>query len=320
MHDPLISIIIPVLNGSKFLERCFSTLEKQTYSNLEIIFIDNGSSDDTKVKIESYYNKKKGIKLLNCSKISPGAARNVGIKNANGEYISFLDVDDEIVPEKHRLLVDALEQNPNVGMVFGNTVKKYTDGREYKIDLSKLTIGLNYPPECGYLWIKQFQHQPHISAIMIPKKVIEKVNFFPEDISFGEDIALTVKIGIEFPVLHIIDTLSFYYRHEESSISMVNTQITASERYFQFYENFALPYFYNKINQKSFNKAFYLSERIAFNLLMKIIKLEKNKKYKKRIDELIKKRLLNNYKIRSFLFLSFPYYIARTLNQKLYKY
>ena len=62
MYEPLISIIIPVLNGSKFLERCFSTLEKQTYSNLEIIFIDNGSSDDTKVKIESYCYKKKGIK------------------------------------------------------------------------------------------------------------------------------------------------------------------------------------------------------------------------------------------------------------------
>lgn len=319
MSEPLISIIIPVLNGEPFLERCFATLDYQNYSNLEIIFVDNNSTDHSIKLVKHYCKHKKKAKMLRCKKQGPGAARNVGIKYASGEFISFLDVDDEIEPEKHNLLIQAFYKNPNVGMIVGNTIKKYTDGKQYKIDLSTLEIGINNPPEPGLLWMRQFQHHPHISAILIPKKVIEKVNYFPEDIFFGEDISLTVKIGMEFSVMCINDTISFYNRHPESSISQINQQITSSESYFQFYEKFALPFFYEKRKKDPYKVAYELSKKIAFKMLMKLIYKEKNEKFKEVLQELKKNTYLSNISLYEYIYFLFPFELANYTYQKLNK-
>jgi len=104
MSEPLISIIIPVLNGGQFLDRCFSTLKQQIYPNLEIIFIDNGSCDDSRERINQYCSKFSNYHLMDCSKLGSGAARNIGIEFSSGEYISFLDVDDELEPDKYGIL------------------------------------------------------------------------------------------------------------------------------------------------------------------------------------------------------------------------
>ena len=124
MSESLISIIIPVLNGVSFLDNCFSTLEKQTYPNLEIIFVDNGSSDGSRERINRYCSSHKGFYLLDCPKPGPGAARNKGIEFSRGDYISFLDVDDDLEPDKHFVLLEGFERFPNATMVVGKTRKK----------------------------------------------------------------------------------------------------------------------------------------------------------------------------------------------------
>ena len=317
MSESLISIIIPVLDGSKFLVRCFDTLEKQLYSNLEVIFIDNGSEDDSKAIIKNQCSMKKNYYLIECNKPGPGAARNIGIKFAKGEYISFLDVDDEIHPEKHHLLLNALVNNPTAGIAVGNTMKKYNDGREYKINLGTMREGINLPPSPGILWLKQFQHHPHISSILIPKQIIENVGYFSEDLFYGEDISLTVKIGIEYSMIWVDKTVSTYNRHNDSAISKSNQKISPTERYFQFYEKFALPYFFNRKKDDPFKKAFIISEKIAFKMLMKLIKVEKNYYYKGVLNNLIEANQINNDKIRYIIFGLFPYKIANYLSQKL---
>ena len=172
LSDPLISIIIPVLNGHKFLKRCFNTIEKQDYLNLEIIFVDNGSTDDSTLIISDYCSKQKNHFLFNCTKVGPGAARNEGINFAKGEYISFLDVDDEIEPDKHNALLDGLRGCPQASMAIGQTKIKYSDGRLSSISLGPLQVGLNIPPIPGFLWLKQFQHSPHPTALLVKNNML----------------------------------------------------------------------------------------------------------------------------------------------------
>ena len=251
-----------------------------------MIFIDNGSEDDSKAIIKNQCSMKKNYYLIECNKPGPGAARNIGIKFSKGEYISFLDVDDEIHPEKHHLLLNSLVNNPTAGIAVGNTMKKYNDGREYKINLGTMREGINLPPSPGILWLKQLQHHPHISSMLIPKQIIEKVDYFSEDLFYGEDISLTVKIGIEYSMIWVDKTVSTYNRHNDSAISKSNQNISPTERYFQFYEKFALPYFFDRKKDDPFKKAFIISEKIAFGLLMKLIKVEKKEYYKKRLNYL----------------------------------
>lgn len=316
--NPLISIIIPVLNGELHLERCFSTLEGQKYPNLEIIFIDNGSQDGSRKKIEECCDKYDNYFLLDCNKPGPGATRNVGIRFSHGEYISFLDIDDELEPDKYIILLNEIKQNPDAAIIFGRTKKIFSDGREIMMDLGNLDIGLNKSPAPGLFWLQQFQHHPHISSSMIRREVVLNVNGFPEEILYGEDIALSVKIGINNNIIYSDALVSTYHRHSESAISRANQYLSSTERYFQFYEKFALPYFSNKSYGESFKEALSLSEGIAFGLIMKLIKLEKKEYYKKKLYYLQSKDYIKKIFFRMLIYKLFPYNISSYIYQKLF--
>jgi len=320
MLEPLISIIIPVLNGASFLERCFLTLDMQTYTNLEVIFIDNGSSDSSRAIISNHCKEYENYFLLDCTIPGPGAARNQGVKFAKGEYISFLDVDDELKPDKHHILIEGFQSYPQAAMVVGNTSKIYSDGREVMLDLGSLNVGLNKPPKPGLLWLQQFQHHPHINSMLIKKQSIVHVNGIPEDIVNGEDIALSVKIGMESDIILINKLVCFYHRHNDSSVTKANQVFSLTERYFQFYEKFALPYFFAKQDTEPFKKAFYFCDNISFIMLMKLIKDEKRSFYINILKDLQDKCYISQSLFKKVLYSIFPYKIANYLHYKFYRY
>jgi len=89
---PLISIIIPVFNGEKYIERCINSVKNQAYKNIEIIIVNDGSTDGTK----NILKKNNDLKIINQKNLGLAAARNVGVKNASGEYLAFVDADDYV--------------------------------------------------------------------------------------------------------------------------------------------------------------------------------------------------------------------------------
>ena len=97
-NKPLITIIIPVYNTAKYLPQCLDSVINQTYQNLEIICIDDGSTDDSGKIINQYAKKDPRIKSIHQSNQGQSAARNIGLTQATGEYISFVDSDDQIKP------------------------------------------------------------------------------------------------------------------------------------------------------------------------------------------------------------------------------
>ena len=94
MNKPKISVIVPVYNVDRYLEICIDSLINQTYDNLEIILINDGSTDDSKLICEKYLKLDKRIKLINQKNKGVSSARNNGIRNSSGEYIVFVDSDD----------------------------------------------------------------------------------------------------------------------------------------------------------------------------------------------------------------------------------
>jgi len=319
ISDPLISIIIPVLNGQSFLDRCFSSLEKQTYPNLEVIFVDNGSIDGSRQRIDKYCTEHENYYLLDCYKLGPGRARNSGINFASGEYLSFLDVDDELEPEKHRILLKELQYYPQAAIAIGQTKIKYSYGKELMSSFGSLNIGLNVCPSSGLLWLKQFQHNPASCSYLIKKNIIDKHKYTFADIQFGEDIAFNVLIGLQYDVVIADKLVSTYHRHSESAVSKANQQISNLERFFQFYDQFALPYFYEKNKEEPFKEAFNVSEKIAYRMLMKLIRVEKKKEYIKVLVDLQKKSFLSNIMIRNILFKTLPFTMANYINEQLYR-
>lgn len=104
---PLISVIIPVYNVEKYLERCLKSVLKQSYKNLEIILVDDGSLDSSGTICDAYCKKDPRVRVTHQENQGLSAARNKGAQLAKGDYITFIDSDDEIVSEYIQIMIAA---------------------------------------------------------------------------------------------------------------------------------------------------------------------------------------------------------------------
>ena len=108
MKEPLISIIVPVYKVEKYLNRCVESIVKQTYSNLEIILVDDGSQDQCPVMCDAWMEKDNRIKVVHKKNGGLSDARNAGMKISKGEFIGFVDSDDLIDHNMYQLLYEIL--------------------------------------------------------------------------------------------------------------------------------------------------------------------------------------------------------------------
>ena len=117
--NPFISIIMPVFNGEKTISNSIQSVLNQTYKNWELILIDDGSSDQTISIIQSYIHQDSRIIFLqNRQNLGVSYTRNKGIAKSSGNWIAFLDSDDQWHPDKLKKQVRVIERNPKVDLVY----------------------------------------------------------------------------------------------------------------------------------------------------------------------------------------------------------
>ena len=109
--NELISVIVPIYNVEKYLERCLDSIIKQTYKNLDIILVDDGSIDNSTKICDEYVKKDSRIKVIHKENGGLSDARNVGIDNSDGKYICFIDSDDYIELDMIENLYDGIVKN-----------------------------------------------------------------------------------------------------------------------------------------------------------------------------------------------------------------
>ena len=127
----LISIIVPVYNVEKYLNRCIESLRQQNYSNIEIILVNDGSTDSSGIICDKYSKIDNRIKVIHKKNGGLSSARNVGVNIANGEYITFVDSDDFWLPNKLNDLVSKLEKD-NLDMLLFKALSYYETTNTYK--------------------------------------------------------------------------------------------------------------------------------------------------------------------------------------------
>jgi glycosyltransferase involved in cell wall biosynthesis len=133
MNDPLVSIVIPTFNRASFLPRAIASVEAQTFSDWEIVLVDDGSTDDT-VLLMSKYAARPGsrIQYIRQSHAGVGAARNRGIEAARGRFIAFLDSDDEYLPQKLERQLTLFQLRPDLGLVYSDYAFVDVDGQRHE--------------------------------------------------------------------------------------------------------------------------------------------------------------------------------------------
>ena len=124
--DDLISIIVPIYNIERYVHRCIDSIIDQTYKNLEIILIDDGSSDSSGLVCDSYAKKDDRIKVIHKENAGLGFARNSGLDIASGKYIAFIDGDDYIGPSRIEKMYTLIKETYTDTCIAGYT-KKYSN-------------------------------------------------------------------------------------------------------------------------------------------------------------------------------------------------
>ena len=151
MQQPLISVIVPIYKVENYLEKCVQSIIEQTYQNLEIILVDDGSPDNCPKLCDDLAKKDDRIKVIHKQNGGLSSARNAGIDVAQGEYIGFVDSDDYIEPQMYELLYNAIEKNNcklsvcNINYVFenGKTIVKVKNSVDEFFDFNQAIVEMN---------------------------------------------------------------------------------------------------------------------------------------------------------------------------------
>lgn len=209
MSKQSISVIIPVYNTEKYLGKAIESVLQQEEKPLEIIIVDDGSTDRS-VSVAQQFGDK--IKLLK-QEINKGcgAARNRGVKQANGDYLAFLDADDLWTKEKLKDQLSYLENNPGIDMIFGN-VQQFISPELSDENKNKLRDELKTMP--GYV----------AGAMLIRKESFLKVGWFNEKLELGEYIdwfSRAKDMGLKF---HLSDDIVLKRRIHTSNIGISKRQ------------------------------------------------------------------------------------------------
>lgn len=201
--EPLISVIVPVYNGQDYLADCIESIEKQTYGNLEVIIINDGSTDRTSKVCDSLQADYGNICILNLDDKGVSAARNAGIEAAGGEFVTFVDADDRLRPAMLHTLYDCMVGSGSdiAGCRFfpwsNETEWKQTVGMDTS-ETDALKTGKNTGQtksyDAGtYLREEILRGNSRCWSKLYRRTVLDQVRF-PENLTIGEDMLFLVQI------------------------------------------------------------------------------------------------------------------------------
>ena len=211
MND-LISIIVPVYNVEQYLDRCIESIINQTYTNLEIILVDDGSPDNCPDMCDKWAEKDNRIKVIHQANMGAGAARNAGLDNANGKYIGFIDSDDYISKEMYEHLYSLM--TPDIDIVECEYALVYND---YELIYEKNFSSSIYSVKDAFEeHIKEHYFKQLIWNKLYKKHILNNVRF-PTNSKIDDEFFTYKVIGNANYLLHS-DKICYAYRQNNNSI------------------------------------------------------------------------------------------------------
>ena len=222
---PKVSVIIPTYNRSQFLKVAISSVLNQTFQDYEIIIIDDASTDKTQEVVAGFEEKR--IKYIRqIQNKGEAVTRNTGIQNSEGEYIAFLDDDDEWLPKKLALQVKILENSPpRTGLIY--TATFLYDNINNKLVEDRLRFSSHRGNVYHALMKRNFVGAA--SSVLIKRKCVEKIGLFDTAIAYGLDYDYWIRISKQFDFDCIAESLVKYRIHNSRLSSNIELRAQGAQ-------------------------------------------------------------------------------------------
>lgn len=213
MKNELVSVIVPIYNAERYIKRCIDSLINQTYDNLEIIIVNDGSYDKSKYICENYAKKDARIKLINKENEGVSIARNLGISHATGEYIMFVDADDYLDSCAIEKLISLLKTY-SVDIVKMNYTNFYDNGKtlinKMNFDAKYINSVISNNNNSLEDIIAETYFLNVIWGQLIKTELVKNIKF-NRDLIYGEDLLFNYQLLNKTNKIYITDYIGYFY-------------------------------------------------------------------------------------------------------------
>lgn len=209
MGSPTVSVIMPTLNNGAHIKQAVGSILEQSFSNFELLIVDDGSSDGTVSQISEFTDER--IRLVQrTDETGVASARNEGLRRSSGRYVAVHDGDDWSHPDRLRTQVAYLEKNPEVAVIGTGANLVDEDGT-----VRARRHVLESPSRADIETHTEFVH----GSVMMRRDVLKRVGGYDEWFALAEDYELWLRLADEYAVRNIDEPLYYFRQHDQSQYS-----------------------------------------------------------------------------------------------------
>lgn len=298
MINPKVTVIIPLYNCERYIEKCLESLLLQSASEYEVLIINDGSTDRSEKLVADFINNNgsKHFRMITKANGGVASARNVGIEFARGDWLTFVDADDWVDRDFLKSMLDSLE-NTNADFCISGYSKYFEDTGKIKEC---------YAPQNGHCTrdtaICAIYYQAPISR-MYSRMIVTKNNVrFNENLHIGEDRAFNFDYLCHVKTCVMVNERQYFYRIHSSSATHKDIEQTKRKHSFESARRFWLSFSDVSVIENAFQESRYLSESLFDALLWDFIcsVLEKNKSLIDVNNDPIARYIVDNYRANDY--------------------
>lgn len=270
----MISIIMPAYNSERYIAEAVESVLTQSYTNWELVIVDDGSSDRTPEIIDEYAERDRRIKVFHRKNSGVSAARNFALQNICGEYVTFIDSDDIYHPSRLEIMLEAFEQHPKCDAVFA-------EHKEFKGDISiNDTVGLSKTELINEDIMKNIisdTRKHFVCNAMLKSEIAKKEKFAP--IRFAEDFCYFRDCARHFKQITALDKVLYYYRRDNENAMTCNF---LTEKYVPDYMKL-VENIYGFCKSNGLEDVFY-KKTVAHEYVQNCMRIRKSTSYKRFVE------------------------------------
>lgn len=311
-----VSIIVPIYNVEKYIDRCFETLVNQTYNNYEIIAVNDGSKDSSISKIKKYCDKYSNIKLLNKENGGLSSARNFGLKHVEGEYVMFVDSDDWLDLDAIERCMEKVNENDYDLVLF--PYKKEFDNNSIKVSFFGQSMEFNEKEYLNKIYRRFFGL--YENELLNPDKLdelstawgklykyelIRNTEFTDTKIIGTEDVWYNINALKNVKKAYYIDDVYYHYYKDNNGSLTRNYKPKLFEQWstlYSYMKNYIKENNLDRVNTEALNNRICLNELLlTLNIVnSKLSFINKYKEIKKLLNQKVYDDKYNNFEFKYF--------------------
>jgi len=301
--NELVSIIIPIYNAENNISKCIGSILKQTYSNIEVLCINDGSKDKSKEILEEYQKKDKRIIIINKNNSGVSDTRNLGISRSKGDYVMFIDADDYIEKNYIKEMIKIANKYECDHVISGYTEVNNNQKKEKTIYRDKEeTFDITYPKEINNAF-KTFEFNPCWKQLISRKLLLKNKIKFNKEIKYGEDMLFSLECYVKSKKTMYLKNFGYYYTINETSV-MRKKDIESHKKYYS--DNKLTTELIIKnynLTQENIQSLYFKTLVIFNNICTRVIKSQNNYKSVKKIiseERKLYNKIFKQYKISKY--------------------